>query len=255
MKLVGHHYPGLIVSETARLESEDDGNLTTEQEGLRAPRSTPRGLAVYIEPDTTWEVERGSPWTRVDISPHRLAALSSMAFVGGTAIEANVIAHKASAYAGRIKKTKPILFRRLYAQTLALDADELVTAGEEFHGFLVPAYQSSDMALAYERTRRRIVRLIDRALESGWTQSPRIAVESPSPEFSERITADLVDVIVPDDAPPHARFNAPKIAVPLRKGEMPWWITSENYFYCLRDNKLFWSNWMVDPLTHMANSE
>jgi hypothetical protein len=111
------------------------------------------------------------------------------------------------------------------------------------------------MAIAYEHTRRRIVKLIEQSILKGWTKAPLIALESPSPAFSERLSRDLVDVLVPADAPPNAHFNAPQIAAPVREGEFPWWISSNNYYYCLRNNKLWYADWMLNPLTFTTESE
>jgi len=257
MKFVGYHFPKLIRSvaqEYLRGDGDETASTADEDKPVRATESTPRGLAVYVEPETPWSMKPRSPWAALNVDPVKLTGLSQIAFLGGTHVEASKLAKEAKRYCSIIKKPKPQLYKRLW-ENVRDDFEELAGTAEEFDGLLVGPHQSSDMAISYEHTRRRVVKLIENSLLKGWTKAPLIALESPSPAFSERVTRGLVDVLVPEDVPLNANFNAPQIAVPVREGQFPWWISSGNYYYCLRDNKLWYEDWMVNPLTFTTVSE
>jgi hypothetical protein len=256
MKYVGRHFPQLLpsVRDGVGLGDESQEQIEAIDRAQEAAAADARGLAIYLEPEAVWTVDPRSPWSRTSITPESIGALAQVAFIGGVTGEASELAARIYAEAKRIKKTRPVILRRMFAQR-GQDAAELSAAAEHFDGFLVPPNQSHDMAKSFENTKRRVWNLVDQSLENGWTQAPLIAMESPSPEFSERIPDGLCEYLVVENPPPGARFTPAKIIVRVRQGDIPWWITSGNYLYSLAGSKLWWDDWMINPLTFGVDQE
>jgi len=248
MKYLPRHFPSLVRSTWREFQAE-----AIEQEHVATKERPPEprdvvkvGMAVYLEPDIVWTCDPRSPWAHVPTDVTSIGARASVVFLGGTRADAQKMARDIVAESGRLGKTRPVVFRRLSPEYQA-DRGEMSATTEDFDGFLVPTYASHDMALAFERTRRRVIRLVECAIESGWTKAPFITMESPSPEFSERISEGLCEYLVVKDAPVGARFTPDKIIATAEKGRAPWWITSGNYLYCIQGTHLWYEEWMIAP--------
>ena len=255
MKFVGHYFPGLLRS-TRFDDLPEQGEAADVSEHVpAAPYAGTRGLAIYLDPDTSVSAEAGTPWLKCSNTLPELGGRAQVAFIGGTMIEAKQMASEVERCSCQHVKPKTTILRRLWKGNGRDDMDELDHAAGAFDGFLVPTADSSDMALAFERTRRRVRRLVENGIERGWTAAPLIAMESPSPEFDERIPRGLCDYLVVESPPSGARYAAPIVIVPVEKDASPWWITSGNYLYSITGNRLWWASWMTNPLTFGVKSE
>jgi len=250
------HRPSLLSRvRPGEAEDEDTGppNDRGPQEPRKATKPSPRGMALYVEPEAHWKPHSASPWARVQPTTANVAARAAVCFLGGTRVEARRTAGEIAAQAQALRKTTPTILRRLFREE-ADDPAELSTAAGEFDGFLVPANGNHDAAVSFERTRRRVVSLIDMSLARGWTRAPVIALESPNDDWTTRIPEGICEMLVVDVADRDKKYVCKTIIVPVGPHANPWWQEKPNFLYAFKGEELFWESWMQDPLTFSEQS-
>lgn len=236
-------------------ESEQASEKQSPESRSKGVRAGARGLAIQLDAHGSWRAQQGSPWASVDLSPENLGAYSQVAILGGDAGSARELASGILRAAKRIAKPKPVLMRRLNVREESSDMEELRAAAGFVNGFMVPADGAQDPAVSFERTRRRVTKLKDNILESGWTHAPLIGIEAPNQEFVDRLARGLADFLVVRNPPRTGILPSEQVIVPVETGLRPWWLATPHYFYMPTSNELWWDDWMINPLTFTVVSE
>jgi hypothetical protein len=246
VKLVSRYFPGLVESVSRPLDqnvAEADHEKTPEKR-----KAGTCGLAIHLEPDREWTIEVTSPWYRVSgpsISLAELGAHAQIAMVSGGMGEACGLAYEIR------ERGKSLILRHLYTDEED-DGKELEMGLGIYTGFVVPAHPDPDQAVSFERTRRRVRDLVEAAIESGWKQAPRVCLVPPSNDWLERIPLEFADFLIVEEPAEGYVYPSGSIIAPVDRGAPPWWSTEDRYYYSLRGGRLWWDNWMVNPLTQNA---
>jgi len=241
--------PQLLSPRGLQRDPDEAPEGQSSESRSKSTTTTPRGLVLYIDPETPWKAVANTPWARIELTSEVLACYADVVMIGGPMSEVRALVGGILRRSESVRKRSPVLMRRLNLREEDDDLKELAAMAGVVHGFLVPPYGSQDMAVSYERTRRRVSALVQGSLEAGWTLAPKIALDAPGIAWVDRLSKGIAEYLVVRDPPQGMVFPTENVIVPVKRGDMPWWRTTANYLYTPISNELWYDTWQQNPLT------